>query len=210
MIELKNVHKEYKNQVIFNNVNITLNKQKIKINGINGVGKSVLLKIITGYTTINKGEILVNGVPLKEKGDFLPSSGVSINAPQFIKSWTGEQNLEYLRKINDISTYDEMMDLVKQFSLEKDIKKKYKTYSLGMQQKMRITQALFDKPKFLILDEPFDALDKEAKVIAKQMIDTFLQGDPERMLIFTSHDEHDNTYADEIYEIENKNVISVA
>ena len=57
------------------------------------------------------------------------------------------------------------------------------------------------------MDEPFDALDKEAKVIAKQMIDTFLQGDPERMLIFTSHDEHDNTYADEIYEIENKDIL---
>ena len=54
MIELKNVHKEYKNQVIFNNVNITLNKQKIKINGINGVGKSVLLKIYW-LTTISKG-----------------------------------------------------------------------------------------------------------------------------------------------------------
>ena len=57
------------------------------------------------------------------------------------------------------------------------------------------------------MDESFEALDKDAKVIAKQMIDIFLQGDPERMLIFTSHEEHDNTYADEIYEIENKDIL---
>lgn len=206
MIKLKNINKHFKNELLFENLNINLDKQKTKIKGVNGVGKSVLLKIIVGYSMPNEGDVIIDDNVLKKDSDFIPNAGVSINAPQFIKSWSGFENLDYLRKIKKISTIDEMNALIVYFSLDKDIKKKYKTFSLGMQQKLRIIQSLLDKPKYLILDEPFDALDKSAKTHARDLIQKYLDEDKERMLIFTSHDESDDGFADEIYEIDNKNI----
>lgn len=206
MIKLKNINKNFKNNVLFENLNIVLDKQKTKIKGENGIGKSVLLKIIVGYSMPDEGEVIIDDKVLNKDNDFITNAGVSINAPQFIKSWSGFENLEYLRKIKNISTVNEMNTLISYFSLDKDINKKYKTFSLGMQQKLRIIQALLDKPKYLILDEPFDALDKSAKKHARDLIQQYLDDDKERMLIFTSHDESDDEFADEIYEIDNKNV----
>lgn len=206
MIELKNISKKFKSEMLFEHLDVTLDKQKTKIKGINGVGKSVLLKIIVGYSIPNEGDVCIDGEHLRNHYDFIPSAGVSINAPQFIKSWSGYENLEYLRKIKNISTNNEMDELIRYFSLEKDIHKKYKTYSLGMQQKLRIIQSLLDKPRYLILDEPFDAIDATTKVHARELIQTYLNEDKQRMLIFTSHDERDNTFADELYEIDDKKI----
>ena len=207
MIELRKVNKSYKSNVILKNVDLKLTQQKIKIKGVNGAGKSVLLKVIVGYSRIDSGEVIIdNKRLLTQDYDFIQNAGVSINSPEFIKSWTGRENLEYLRCIKKISSSSEMNKLINYFSLDKDINKKYKTYSLGMKQKLRIIQALLDKPKYLILDEPFDALDKAAKISAQELISNYLNEDLERMLIFTSHDESDNSFANEMYIIENYTV----
>lgn len=159
MIEIINVSKKYKNNVLFKNLNIQLNDKSIKIKGQNGSGKSVLLKMIVGFSMPDEGEIIVDGIKLHEDGDFIGDAGITINAPEFMKNYSGMDNLLYLAKIKGIDSMDRINELVKLFGLENDINKKYKTYSLGMKQKMRIIQALIDNPRYLILDEPFDALD---------------------------------------------------
>ncbi|MGL5979208.1 MAG: ATP-binding cassette domain-containing protein [Erysipelotrichaceae bacterium] len=207
MIKLEHVSKKYGHHTIFNDVNITFVEQKNKIKGENGVGKSVLLKLIVGYSVPDQGDIYYNTtMKLRKKSDFIEQAGVSINAPEFMKQWTGLENLTYLANINNTCSKERLQTLIKTFSLEKDIHKKVKTYSLGMKQKMRLIQALIDTPKYLILDEPFDALDKQSKEIAKNFLDDYLKEDPSRILIYTSHSEADDIFADRLYVIDEQRV----
>jgi len=205
MIKLEKISKKYGDNVLFENTSIDIAGSKIKIKGSNGIGKSVLLKLIVGYSIPDSGKIYYDdNKELHKNSDFIENAGVSINAPQFMKNWTGLENLKYLANINKKCTQSRLNELVKIFSLENHINKKYKTYSLGMKQKMRIIQAIMDKPKYLILDEPFDALDKESKQIAKDYLENYLTDESDRMLIYTSHTEDDDCFANTIITIKDR------
>ena len=91
------------------------------------------------------------------------------------------------------------------FELDEDIEKKYKYYSLGMRQKLRIIQAIMEEPKILILDEPFDALDKKSNETLKVYLDDFIKKSG-HFLIYTSHTKEYKDFADIIYSIEGRNV----
>lgn len=202
MIRLENVSKRYGKNLILDDVSETFQGKKIKIKGENGIGKSVLLKLIVGYSVPDEGCIYYDDSELRKDTDFLEDAGVSINAPQFMPNWTGRENLKYLQQIRKVCSNKRMDHLIDTFELENDIDKKYKTYSLGMCQKMRIIQALMDKPRYLILDEPFDALSLSSKAKAKGILESYLSKDPGRMLIYTSHSEEDDMFEDKIYLIE--------
>ena len=155
--------------------------------------------MIVGYSKPDSGKVLIDGKELGKSFDFIPDAGVSINAPEFIKNMTGKENLEYLSNILKKTTNEEMMNLIKDFDLEYHIDKKYKTYSLGMKQKLRIIQALMEKPKYLILDEPFDALDKKSQNKLMEILNSYIKKDT--TLIFTSHNSEYEDFADVIYEL---------
>lgn len=204
MIKLDKITKRYGNNVLLDNVSVEFKAKKTKIKGENGIGKSVLLKIIVGYSIPDSGTVQYDNKALRKESDFIEDAGVSINAPEFMSNWTGKENLMYLQGIKKKCSTDRLWQLIRLFSLETDIKKKYRTYSLGMRQKMRLIQALMDEPQYLILDEPFDALDVKSKMIARDVIDDYLNADEKRMLIYTSHTEEDDSFADEVYLIENQ------
>ena len=90
MINLQNITKTYKDISLFENINLKITKQKTKIKGENGTGKSVLLKMIVGYSTPNEGHVFYDNKQIGKDSDFLKNAGVSINAPQFVKSWSGD------------------------------------------------------------------------------------------------------------------------
>jgi ABC-2 type transport system ATP-binding protein len=98
MIELRKVSKSFSDNVLFDQVSFKFNEQKCKIKGLNGTGKSVLLKIIVGFSVPNTGEVYYDGLLLGSESDFLPNAGISINAPEFMKNWSGMENLMYLVK----------------------------------------------------------------------------------------------------------------
>lgn len=209
MIELINVSKRFKKNIIFDSINLTIDCSKFKIKGSNGIGKSVLLKLIVGFSKPDEGSILIDGNPLGSTSDFIENAGISINAPEFMKNYTGYENLVYLAKAKGLTDTTKMNELIHVFGLDEDINKKYKTYSLGMKQKMRLIQALMDTPQYLILDEPFDALDKESKQVLKDYLNTYLLEDVSRQLVFTSHEESDDLFADHIVEINNHKLITI-
>lgn len=207
MIELVKVFKSYKKHIIFNNVNITFPEQKkCFIKGINGSGKSVLLKLIAGFSTPDSGFVKVNGMIIGKDVDFVQNAGICINSPEFITNLSGLDNLLELAKINNTTNEKEILELCKMFSLEKDLNKKYGTYSLGMKQKMRLIQAFMENPDILILDEPFDALDKSSKKVLKDYLNSFIASQG-RYLLYTGHSSESESFADLVYEIENENVI---
>ena len=103
------------------------------------------------------------------------------------------------------TTKNEIYQFCKLFGLEEDINKKYKYYSLGMKQKLRIIQAIMESPNILILDEPFDALDKQAKQIMQNYLNDFIKKE-NHYLIYTSHSNEHKEFADVIYSIDAKTI----
>lgn len=208
MIKVENIEKKFKDNVLFENVTAEFTDgNKILIKGANGTGKSVFLKMLVGYSKPNAGEIIVDDYKIGIDKDFISNAGISINAPEFCNSWTGIENLLYLAGIRKIATEEEILQLCRMLEFEKALDKKYKTYSLGMRQKMRLVQAIMDKPKYLILDEPFDALDLKSQRVVVKMLNDYITKD--KMLIFTTHNNEYENFADKIYEIEKLQLIEV-
>lgn len=206
MIILENISKSYKNINLFKDVNVIFypNKKNF-IEGENGSGKSVLLKIICGFSRPDKGSVRVDNYTVGEDVDFIQNAGISINSPEFFNNLSGWENLLYIAKIRKIATEETIKDLCVKFDLEEDIHKKYKYYSLGMKQKLRIIQAIMENPEILILDEPFDALDKYTKKILKDYLDEYIKKE-NHYLIYTSHTKEDKEFADAVYTIDRKTV----
>lgn len=209
MIKLQNITKAYGENIVFDDVSYIFKESKTKIKGENGIGKSVLLKLMVGYALPDQGNVYYDAdKQLRKEADFLENAGISINAPEFMKNWSGMENLLYLANIKKQCDKTQILALAEAFGLKDSLSKKYKTYSLGMKQKMRLIQALMDEPRYLILDEPFDALDENAKKKVREWLDAYLQQDSARMLVYTSHSEEDDTFANEIVYIKNRKLIT--
>lgn len=206
MIILENVTKSYNKINVFEHVQIEFpENKKCFIEGINGSGKSVLLKLICGFSVPDEGKIKVNNYEIGKDYDFIQNAGICINSPEFFNNLSGMENLLEIAKIKKIATKEKIYQFCELFELEDDIEKKYKYYSLGMKQKLRIIQAIMEDPEILILDEPFDALDKQSKESLKKYLENFIKV-PQHTLIYTSHTKEYKDFADIIYAIEGKNI----
>lgn len=205
MIKLENISKAYKDITLFNGVNAEFESgSRIAIKGVNGSGKSVLLKMVCGYAKPDSGRILIDGQELGKGQDFIRNAGISINSPEFIDSMSGMDNLLYLIDIQKKATKADVLALAERLRLD-GLNKKYKTYSLGMRQKMRLIQALVENPDYMILDEPFDALDDTSRETAKQVLEEYSEN---KTLIFTSHNQEDiDALATVIYQIDDHQLI---
>ena len=201
MIRLINVSKKYKSVTLYQNLNYEFQNGKIyMIKGPNGSGKSVLLKMITGYSKCDSGSIEADGMILRKNVDFLPNAGIFINTPEFQMNKSGMDNLLYLAGIRNIVNEDGIRKYAKMLHIDDQIDEPVRQYSLGMKQKLRIIQAIMDEPDYLIMDEPFDSLDRESSLIVKKIIQLFR--DCSRTVIITNHISEYDHAADVICEID--------
>lgn len=207
MIKIRNVSKRFKKTEIFEDVSLELPKGKIVgLVGENGSGKSVLMKMLCGYSKPNTGAINVYGETLGVNRDFPRSVGVLINDSHFIKNYTGMENLEYLINIRKQTDKTFLNELIQIFDMERNIHKRYKAYSIGMKQKLRIIQAFMEQPNLVLLDEPFNALDKRSTMVLIDLIKRYINKD--RIIIFTSHEyQHIEHLADTVLTIQDKKII---
>ena len=207
MIEVKNISKQFKDKKLFDNVSFKVETGRcVGIIGQNGCGKSVLMKLICGFSKPDAGEIIIDGEILGNRKDFITNSGVVINSPEFIGHYTGEENLMLLASIQKKIGKNEIGEVLKKVGLDKATKIKYKNYSLGMRQRLRLAQAIMEDPYYLILDEPMNALDDEGIAIANDIIDNY--HNLGRTIIMTSHNYCDiERHCDIILKIENGAVI---
>jgi len=201
-IEVKNLSKSYDN-IIFNNVSITFESGKAYgIVGRNGSGKSVFLKTICGFVTPDSGEVIVDGIDIFKNNCFIKDTRAIIERPTFIDDLTGFENLKLLAQIQNKISDEQIISWLKKVDLYDDMNKKYAKYSLGMKQKLAIVQVLMEDPKIMILDEPFNGLDKFSY---NNMIEIF-KGEKARgkIIIIATHIESDiKELCNEIYEIDN-------
>lgn len=138
--------------------------------GINGSGKTMLMRLICGLIYPTKGEIVIDGKRLGKEITFPQSVGLLLENPAFLDSYTGYENLEMLASIKNIITREEIHEAITSVGLDPLDKRKYKKFSLGMKQRLGIAAAIMEKPDILILDEPTNSLDSSGVFLVKTII----------------------------------------
>lgn len=160
-IEVKNATKIIKGAVILKNVELELEGGKIYgLQGPNGGGKTMLMRLICGLIRPTEGEVYIDGKLLGKQIDFPPSLGLLIENPAFLPGYTGLKNLEMLAQLQERVGTEQVRKTVEDVGLEPDDKRKYRKYSLGMKQRLGIASAIMERPDLILLDEPTNALDE--------------------------------------------------
>ncbi len=126
--------------------------------GPNGSGKTTTIRMLLGLITPSTGSGHVLGESITQPEKYLPKVGAMIEGPAFYPALTGKQNLAVLAKLGGFST-DQIQKLLELVDLGDRGDSKFKTYSLGMKQRLGIAAALLPNPKLLVLDEPTNGLD---------------------------------------------------
>lgn len=198
MINLVNVTKSFNGNKIIDDISIKMGKGKIYgFVGRNGTGKTVLLKIITGFIRPDNGYVEINNQKLGKDIDFPVNCGVLIENPGFISNKTGYDNLKLLADINKIIDNEKIKKLMIDYELDPYDKKKVKQYSLGMKQKLGLIQAFMEEPEIIILDEPMNALDD---IYVYKVRDYLKSIKDQRTIVITSHNQDDIEFlCDEVF-----------
>ena len=190
MIEVKNVSVTIGKNRILQDISVTFEKGKIHgLIGRNGSGKTVLMKCICGFMKPTSGAVFVEGKQIGKDVDFVPDAGVIIETPGFVPFYSGIRNLQILAALNHKIGNEEIREAMQTVGLDPGLKRHVKKYSLGMRQRLGIAQAIMENPKLLILDEPFNGLDKEG---VEQMRNYFLKLKEQSVtILLTSHTNED-------------------
>lgn len=209
MIELKNISKTFKNELIFNDISLEFFDNTIYgIIGRNGSGKSVLFKMISGYMKPDVGNIIVEGKNINKNGIFPDSIGILIESPGFLWFESALSNLKYLADIKNNVSEQQIIDTIKAVGIDPYSKKKTGKFSLGMKQRLGIAQAIMESPDILILDEPFNGLDDEGVNHIRKLILGYKQNG--RTIIISSHNKEDiDLLCDIVYRIENGKIVEL-
>jgi len=128
--------------------------------GPNGAGKTTTIRMLLGLISPTGGSAEILGESIKHPEKYLSHVGAMIEGPAFYPALSGVENLKVLATMGGLPM-ERVDQLIKTVGLEGRGQSKYKTYSLGMKQRLGIAAALLPNPKILILDEPTNGLDPE-------------------------------------------------
>lgn len=202
VIVIDKLTKSFKGKTVLEDVNMRLQEGRIYgVVGDNGSGKTVLLKLICGFMKPDSGTVTVNGKVIGKDADFPENTGIIIEAPGFLPNYSGMKKLEYLASIRGKIGKEQIESAMKTVGLDPSSKLRVGKYSLGMKQRLGIAQAIMEDQQLLILDEPMNALDKDA---VKEMRKLFLSFKASgKTMLVVSHNEGDiSTLCDEVYEFD--------
>lgn len=161
-LSVQSVSLSLKQQPILQDVSFEAHQgEVIGIVGRNGSGKSMLFKCIAGLVIPQSGEIVVGGFPVVTNRRFPPDIGALIEKPGFIGSMSAFENLKILASIQNKIGEDAIMEALQLVGLDHVARKKVRTFSLGMKQRLGIAQAVMEHPRLVLLDEPTSGLDAE-------------------------------------------------
>lgn len=207
MIELNNVSKKIKGKTVLENIDIIFQDGIIYgLKGINGSGKTMLMRMVSGLIYPTEGKVIIDGKELGKDISFPEQMGILIENPVFLDSYTGFDNLKMLAELKGKADTEDITNSLKRVGLDPTDKRKYRKYSLGMKQRLGIAATLIDYPQMLILDEPLNALDKAGISLFSEIIEE--EKNKGTLIIISCHDEQMlNKYADEIVIIEEGRII---
>lgn len=180
------VSKQYKNNIAVDRISIKLLKGVYGLLGANGAGKTTLMRMICGILKPTSGTISFDGMDVGEE-NYRSVLGYLPQDFGYYPEFTGMDFLLYMAALKGIGKAqakrksDELLQLV---SLQDVAKKKIRTYSGGMKQRLGIAQALLNQPKILILDEPTAGLDPKERVRFRNLIEDWGK---ENIILLSTH-----------------------
>ncbi len=200
MLELKNIRKSFGKNVILKNVSLSINNGEIvSILGPSGSGKTTLLNLILGITDIENGNLILDGkditkVPMEKRGFNIVFQDYAL-----FPNLNAYENITYgLRNKPNISSKEEVDDLIKLLGLEEHLNKNINQLSGGQKQRVALARTMVMKPKILLLDEPLSALDGVIKESIKEKIKTIAKDFNLTTIIVTHDPEEALTLSDKV------------
>lgn len=186
-IEVKNVTKVLRKITVLEDVNLTLESGTIYgLRGVNGSGKTMLMRLLAGLIRPTRGMVLIDGRQLGKELSFPPDMGMLIENPAFLDGYTAAQNLRLLAGIRKKVEEERIQEVLQQVGLGYEDKRRYRQFSLGMKQRLGIAGAVLEHPALLLIDEPTNALDTDGV----EMVQKLLLEEKERgaLIVLACHD----------------------
>lgn len=188
LIKVSHATKVIKGRTVLDDVSLELARGGIYgFSGINGSGKTMLFRAISGLIHLTSGSIEVFGQKIGSDVDFPSEMGIVLGSSGFMEEKTGRRNLEMLASIRGVIGASEVDAVMRRVGLDPADGRPFSAYSLGMRQRLSVAQAVMERPQLLILDEPTNALD----VDGIQMVVDLLAGERDRgaTILVASHNE---------------------
>lgn len=161
ILATRNLTKKYNDIAAVSDINLEVKQGQIYgLVGKNGAGKTTLLRMITGQSYATEGGMVLFGA--STEADLCKGRkriGAIIETPSFYSYMSGKDNLEYYRIQRGIPGKQCVAEALEEVGLTEAANKKYKSYSLGMKQRLGLALALMNRPELLLLDEPINGLD---------------------------------------------------
>ncbi|EGC02712.1 ABC transporter ATP-binding protein [Ruminococcus albus] len=202
IINVKGVYLTISKNEILKDIDLALDANQIHgLIGRNGSGKTMLMKCICGFIKPTSGEIVVDGKRIGKDVDFPKNMGIIIETPGFIPYYSGYRNLKLLAGLKGKISKQKIVKSMEQVGLDPKLKRHVRKYSLGMRQRLGLAQAIMEDPDILILDEPFNGLDKDGvKEMREYLLSYKEQG---KTILICSHSAEDiEVLCDTVYEMD--------
>lgn len=184
-IRLKDVYKTMKGTQVLKGVNLTVEQGNIiGIRGINGSGKTMVLRAIAGLIRVD-GSVEIGGKKM-EPGECPKDIGVLVEMPGFLPEFTGKKNLQLLGMLQEGVTEEDIDEAMNAVGLDPKDRRHYKKYSLGMKERLGIAQAILKKPKLILLDEPTNGIDSDGIQMLEELLRRLKEAGS--TIVVTSHD----------------------
>ena len=188
MLEIKNVTKKYGDKIAVDNVSFKVNDGDIfAFIGHNGAGKTTLIKSIVGIHEIDEGDILIDGMSIKDNP--VECKKIMAFVPDNPETYEHMKAIDYINFICDMYDVDvetrekNIRKYAKLFDMQDKLNDTIDSYSHGMKQKIVLISALAHNPRILIMDEPFVGLDPKAVYDIKEVLNEMVK---EKKIVFYS------------------------
>lgn len=175
IISIKNLHKSFGTNQVLRGIDLEIEPgQIIGYIGSNGAGKSTTVKILAGLDNDFEGEVLIDGINVKE--DPLSVKKIIGYVPEVTELYDLLTPMEFLELIGKLHGLEENVivenatRMLTFFGLKDSLNNRMETFSKGMRQKVLLVSGLLHKPKIMFLDEPLSGLDANSVILVKDII----------------------------------------